>query len=112
MAAFGTYVLAAHTVQRRSKEIVMRKLHGARRRDIGKLVVREIGALTLVSALVALPLAAIAIERYLASFVEHAPIGYWTLAFALASTLVVAMLAVARQAWMAMRMMPADALRV
>ena len=112
IAAFGTYVLAAHTVQRRAKEIVMRKLHGARRRDIGALVVREIGALTLVSALVGLPLAAIAIERYLASFVEHAPIGYWTLAFALASTLVVAMLAVARQAWIAMRMLPAEALRV
>ena len=112
IAAFGTYVLASHTVQRRGREIVMRKLHGARRRDIGKLVVREIGALTLVSALIALPLAAIAIERYLATFVEHAPIGYWTMAFALGSTLVVAMLAVARQAWIAMRMVPADALRV
>lgn len=111
-AAFGTYVLSAHTVQRRAKEIVMRKLHGARRRDIGKLVVREIGALTLVSALVGLPLAAIAIERYLATYVEHAPIGYWTMLFALASTLAVAMVAVARQAWVAMRMMPAEALRV
>lgn len=111
IAAFGTYVLAAHTVQRRAKEIVMRKLHGARRRDIGKLVVREIGSLTLVSALIGLPLAALAIERYLASFVEHAPIGYWTIAFALGSTLAVALLAVARQAWIAMRMAPADALR-
>lgn len=112
IAAFGTYVLSAHTVQRRAREIVMRKLHGARRRDIAKLVVREIGALTLVSALIGLPLAAIAIERYLATYVEHAPIGYWTMLFALASTLAVAMTAVARQAWIAMRMMPADALRV
>lgn len=112
IAAFGTYVLSANTVQRRAKEIVMRKLHGARRRDIGKLVVREIGALTLVSALIGLPLAAVAIERYLATYVEHAPIGYWTMLFALASTLAVAMIAVARQAWIAMRMMPAKALRV
>ena len=111
IAAFGTYVLSAHTVQRRAREIVMRKLHGAGRRDIGKLVVREIGALTLVSALIGLPLAAVAIERYLASYVEHAPIGYWTMLIALAATLAVAMIAVARQAWIAMRMMPADALR-
>lgn len=90
----------------------MRKLHGARRRDIGKLVVREIGALTLVSALIGLPLAALAIERYLATYVEHAPIGFWTMLFALASTIAVAMIAVARQAWIAMRMMPAEALRV
>lgn len=111
IAAFGTYVLSAHTVQRRAREIVMRKLHGAGRRDIGKLVVREIGALTLVSALIGLPLAAVAIERYLATYVEHAPIGYWTMLIALAATLAVAMIAVARQAWIAMRMMPADALR-
>jgi putative ABC transport system permease protein len=111
IAAFGTYVLAAHTVQRRSKEIVLRKLHGARRRAIGLLVLREIGLLILVAAAIALPLAGLAIARYLASFVEHAPIGYWTLLFALASTVAVALAAVARHAWLAMRMLPSDALR-
>jgi ABC-type antimicrobial peptide transport system permease subunit len=112
IAAFGTYVLAAHTVQRRAKEIVLRKLYGASRRDIGLLVVREIGTLTLVSAVIGLPLAALAIERYLATYVEHAPIGYWTMLFALASTLAIALVAVARQAWSAMRMMPSKALRI
>jgi hypothetical protein len=111
IAAFGTYVLAAHTVQRRAKEIVLRKLHGAGRRDIGVLVAREIGVLALVAALIALPLAAVAIERYLATYVEHAPIGYWTMLAALAATLATALTAVARHAWIAMRMMPADALR-
>lgn len=111
IAAFGTYVLSARTVQRRAKEIVMRKLYGAGRGHIGLLVVREIGTLTLIAAALGLPLAAVAIERYLATFVEHAPIGYWTLLLALASTLAVSLAAVARHAWIAMRMMPADALR-
>lgn len=112
IAVFGTYVLSAHTVQRRAKEIVLRKLYGARRPDIGLLVVREIGTLTLVAAGIGLPLAAVAIERYLATYVEHAPIGYWTLLMALAATLAIALVAVARHAWIAMRMMPSDALRV
>ncbi|MGZ8321109.1 MAG: FtsX-like permease family protein, partial [Telluria sp.] len=111
IAAFGTYVLSAHTVPRRSREIVLRKLHGARRRDIGRLVVQEIGTLTLVAAAIGLPLAALAIQRYLATYVEHAPVGYWTMLAALASTLAVALAAVARHAWIAMRMMPAAALR-
>jgi putative ABC transport system permease protein len=111
IAAFGIYVLSASSVQRRAKEIVLRKLHGAGRSDIGLLVLRETGALILVSAAVGLPLAAVAIARYLATYVEHAPIGYWTLLAALAATLAVALAAVARQAWIAMRMMPADALR-
>lgn len=111
IAAFGTYVLSAHTVQRRAKEIVLRKLHGASSRDIGVLVVREIGALALVAALIALPVAAVAIERYLSAYVEQAPIGYWTMLAALAATLATALTAVARHAWIAMRMMPAEALR-
>ncbi len=111
IAAFGTYVLSAHTVQRRAREIVLRKLHGAGRGDIGLLVAREIGTLALVSAAAGLPIAAVAIARYLAGYVEHAPIGWWTLLAALATTLAVALVAVARNAWIAMRMQPAQALR-
>ncbi|WP_426173280.1 FtsX-like permease family protein [Massilia sp. TWR1-2-2] len=112
IAALGTYVMAAYTVQRRAKEIALRKLFGAGRHDVGVLVVREIGGLTAISAVIALPLAAVAIHRYLSTYVEHAPIGYWPLLLALASTLAVALIAVARHAWIAMRTMPSDALSV
>ena len=111
IAAFGTYALAAHTVQRRAGEIVLRKLYGARRPDIGWLVARDIGALLLPASLIGLPLAFLAIRRYLAGFVEQAPIGGWTLAAALACTVAVAGLAAARHAWLAMRLVPARALR-
>ncbi|MFS2007387.1 FtsX-like permease family protein [Duganella sp. CT11-25] len=111
IAAFGTYVLSANTVQRRAREIVLRKLHGARRADIGLLVVREVGLLMLASAVIGLPVAAVAINRYLANYVEHAPIGYWTLLFALSLTLGIALIAIARHTWIAMRMPPADVLR-
>lgn len=111
IAAFGTYVLSAHSVQRRAKEIVLRKLHGAARRDIALLVVRETGALVLLSAAIGLPIAGLAIARYLAGYIEHAPIGGWTLLAALSCTLAIALLAVARHSWIAMRMQPALVLR-
>ncbi|NGZ87993.1 ABC transporter permease [Duganella aceris] len=111
IAAFGTYVLAANTVQRRAREIVLRKLHGARRGDIGLLVVREVGTLVLAAAVIALPVAALAIQRYLSNYVEHAPIGYWTLLLALSLTLTIALAAVARHTRIAMRMAPADVIR-
>ena len=50
IAACGVYVLAADTVQRRTKEIALRKLFGTQRRDIGKLIAIEIGAVILLSA--------------------------------------------------------------
>jgi cell division protein FtsX len=111
IAGVGTYVLSANTVQRRAREIVLRKLHGARRGDIGLLVLREIGTLILIAAVIGLPLAAIAIQRYLAGYVEHAPVGYWTLLFALALTLLIALSAISRHAWLAMRLSPVEALR-
>jgi putative ABC transport system permease protein len=111
IAAFGVYVLAADTVQRRTKEIALRKLFGTRRRDIGKLVAKEIGAAILLSAVVALPLAALAIGRYLAPYTERTPLAFWSLAFALVVALATAAFAAARQAWVAMMLKPAVALR-
>jgi len=111
IAAFGTYALSANTVQRRAKEIVLRKLHGARRADIGLLVMREIGFITLIAAAVSLPIALVLIERHLSGYIEHAPIGYWTLAFALLLTLATALIAIARHTWAAMRLPPVQALR-
>lgn len=111
IAAFGVYVLAADAVQRRTKEIALRKLFGTRRRDIGKLVAKEIGAVILLSAVVALPLAALAIGRYLAPYTERTPLAFWSLAFALVVALATAASAAARQAWVAMMLKPAVALR-
>jgi hypothetical protein len=111
IAACGVYVLAADAVQRRTKEIALRKLFGTRRRDIGKLVAKEIGAVILVSAIVALPLAALAIARYLAGYTEWTPSAYWALALAPLASLATAAFAGARQGWIAMTLKPAVALR-
>jgi hypothetical protein len=111
IAAFGAYVLAADAVQRRTAEIALRRLFGARRRDIGRLVAGEIGGLVLLSAVVALPLAALAIARYLATYTEHAPIAFWTLAFSLGAAAAITAVAAARHAWIAMMLRPAVALR-
>lgn len=111
IAAFGVYVLAADAVQRRTKEIALRKLFGTSRRDIGKWVAKEIGAAILLSATVALPLAALAIGRYLAAYTERTPLAFWALALALLASLATAAFAGARQAWIAMTVKPAVALR-
>ena len=112
IAAFGTYVLSANTVQRRAREIVLRKLHGAGRSAIAMLVVREIGMLILIASMIGLPLAALGIRRYLSTYVVQAPIGYWTLLLALSLTWAIALIAIARHTWLAMRMVPVRALRM
>jgi putative ABC transport system permease protein len=111
IAAIGVYVLATDAVQRRTREIALRKLIGARRRDVGRLIAREIGAVMLLAALIALPLSSLAIARYLSPFVERSPMVYWALAIAIVTALAVVSVAAARQARIAMLMRPSVALR-
>jgi hypothetical protein len=56
-------------------------------------------------------LAALAIGRYLAAYTEWTPLAYWALAFAPLASLATAAFAGARQAWIAMTLQPAVALR-
>ena len=111
IAAFGIYVLAAYSVRRREKEIVLRKLYGASRGAIGRLVAHDIGLLVAGGALLGLPLAWLAIQHYLGGFATRAPIGGWTLALGLLLACVVALAATVRHALAAMRLRPAQALR-
>jgi hypothetical protein len=111
LAAFGIYVLSASSVQRQERQIVMRKLHGAGSGAIARLVGREFVLLVGAGALLGLPLAVAAIQRYLAGFVERAPAGHWPLAAALLLAMLVALLATARHTLAALRLSPALALR-
>jgi ABC-type antimicrobial peptide transport system permease subunit len=111
IAAIGAFVLATDAVQRRTREIALRKLFGALRQDVARLVLAELGAIVLLAALVALPLAALAIARYLAPFSERTPMAYWALVLAGAAATGVVGVAAARQARVAMKMKPAVALR-
>jgi putative ABC transport system permease protein len=111
IAAFGIYVLSAYSVQRRSREIVLRKLYGASGAAIGRLVAREFAALLGAGALIGLPLAWLATERYLAGFTERAPIGLWAVGAALAVATLVAFGSTLRHTLTAVRVAPVLALR-
>lgn len=111
IAAFGIYVLSAYSVQRRSREIVLRKLYGASGAAIGRLVAREFAALLGAGALIGLPLAWLATERYLAGFTERAPIGLWAVGAALALATLVAFGSTLRHTLSAVRVAPVLALR-
>ena len=111
LACFGIYVLSSYTIRRRAREFVLRKLHGATPRQIGLLVAREWLALLALGAVLALGPAWLWTERYLASFVERAPMGWWPLAIACAGVGTVALAGCVRQAVAAMRVSPAQALR-
>jgi putative ABC transport system permease protein len=111
IAAFGIYVLAAYSVQRRAREIVLRKLYGAGNTAVGGLVMREFAVLIGAGALLGLPPAWLAMQQYLAGFTERAPVGMWTIAASLTVAGAVALGSTLRHTLAAVRIRPALALR-
>ncbi len=112
LSAFGVYALAAYTVRRSAREIVVRKLYGAGRGRIARLVAREFAPLLAAAAVVGLPLAGWLARAWLENFTERSPGILWVLPAALLALLATTALAALRHARIAMAMRPAQALRV
>jgi len=110
LAAFGLYALSAISLQRRRREIVLRKLYGASHLKIARLVARNFAGLIAIGSLVGLPIAGVATAQYMSGFVERAPIGLWPLVAAFLLVLLVALSATLRHTLIAMRIKPALAL--
>lgn len=114
LAAVGIYALAAYTLRRREREIVLRKLHGAGAGAVAGLLLREFAGVLVAACAVALPLAAWLSQRYLADFVERAPVGPGSLRVLLAAVALLAVVtavAIARHLHAALALRPLQALR-
>ncbi|MCE4555664.1 ABC transporter permease [Roseateles cellulosilyticus] len=114
LAAVGIYALAAYTLRLREREIVLRKLHGAGAGAVAGLLAKEFAGVLAVACAVALPVAAWLSQRYLADFVERAPVGpfsLWVLLVSAALLAVVTLLAVARHLRAALALRPLQALQ-
>ena len=113
LAAVGIYALAAYTLRRREREIVLRKLHGAGPGAVAALLAREFAGVLAAACVVALPLSAWLSQRYLADFVVRAPVGplsLWVLLAAGGLLAAVTLLAVARHLQAALALRPLKAL--
>ena len=111
IACLGLFGLAAFTVERRKLEIAMRKVFGARDRDIAVLMVHQFTRPVLVANLLAWPIAWWLMRDWLNGFSERITLhaGWFIAAGALA--LLIATLAVVGQALRVSRTRPAVTLR-
>jgi putative ABC transport system permease protein len=111
IACLGLFGLATYTARRRTKEIGIRKALGA---TVGHIVgllsaafLRRVG----LAALVALPVAYVAVRVWLQQFADRVALSPWLFAAAVAAALTLAALTVSVQALRAARLDPVDALR-
>ncbi len=111
IAGFGIYVLSAYSVRRKEREIVLRKLHGARHSDVAKMVLADSLSVIVAGTLIGLPIAFVAAQRYLASFVQQAPLAIWITGAAAMCAALLVLFASARHTLAAIRIAPNQVLR-
>lgn len=111
IACLGLFGLATYAAQSRRREIGIRKVLGASVAGIISLLSVDFLKLVLVSAIVALPLAAYALHRWLDDFAYRIALPWWVFAGALGVAALIALLTVSIQAVRAALANPVKSLR-
>jgi putative ABC transport system permease protein len=110
VANLGLIIIMAFLVKRKTREIGIRKVHGASRADIVKLLNGRILLWIALAFVVASPPACWVMSRWLDNFAQKISLGWQIFAMAGAAVLVVAMAAVSLQSLRASRMNPVRAI--
>ena len=111
VACLGLFGLAAFTAERRTKEIGIRKALGATRGNVLGMLLWQFSQPVLWANLIAWPVAAIAMNRWLQGFAYHIGLEKWLFFAASAVALLIALATVGIHSMSVARSKPATALR-
>jgi putative ABC transport system permease protein len=111
IACLGLFGIAAFSSERRTQEIGIRKVMGAETPDIMRLLLWQFSKPVLYANLIAWPVAALIMHRWLQGFAYHVPLDPRLFIATTVLTLIVALATVSAQCWPVARAKPAAALR-
>ena len=108
---FGIFSMVSLTCERRRKEMAIRKVHGAKIRDIIGLFAKEYGILLLVSAVVAFSVGYAVMKQWLQTYVIQTTISWWIYAIILLLVTLLIVLCIGYRVWKAANENPADVVK-
>jgi putative ABC transport system permease protein len=111
IACLGLFGLASFTVEKRTKEIGIRKVLGATAANIALLLTKEFTKFLLLANVIAWPIAYLIMNNWMRNFPYRTSIGVQAFILAGAMALVIALAAVSYQSIKAAVTRPIDALR-
>ena len=111
IAVFGIYALSSFNLRRKRKEIAIRKVLGATRWDITRMVFKEYVWLALLANVIALPLACYFLNIWLETYSYRISIRLWMLLLVILFSLAIVILTVLNQVAKASRENPAEVVK-
>ena len=107
----GIFSIITLSCQERRREIAVRKVHGAKVKDILGIFAREYGVVFVVSSVAAFMVGYLAIHHWMRQFLCQATISWWIYAAILASMALILCLTVGHRVLKATRENPADVIK-
>ena len=111
ISCLGLFGLATFTVEKRTKEIGIRKVLGASATHIWHLVSKDFMVLILFSCLVAVPTSYYFLDEWLSAFAYRISISWWVMLAGGAGSLLIGLLTVSSKSLYAALRNPVDSLR-
>jgi len=111
ISALGLFGISSYDVQLRIKEIGIRKISGASVRQLIQLLTKDFLKYLLIAIVIACPIAALAVIRYLDNFAYRTDLSAWVFVVASIFTIIVALATMLWHTYRAARRNPVEALR-
>ena len=111
IAVFGIYSVSQREMQRRRKEIAIRKTAGAKTREVMAMFFREYLIITLAACALALPLAGLFIHRWLQGFAYRVSMSWWMFAVVILVVAAIVLLTIFSQVNRASNQNPAEVVK-
>ena len=111
IAVFGVYSIITLACRQRRKEIALRKIHGAKLRDILRMFVREYGLILVVSSFIAFAVGYLIMHRWLESYVQRTPFSWWVFVLIFVATALLIALSVGTRVLRTAHENPADVIK-
>lgn len=111
IACMGLLSLSAYAISRRTKEIGVRRVNGARIGEILVLLNKDFVKWVAIAFIIATPIAFLAMKKWLDTFAYKTELSWWIFITAGILALTIALLTVSWQSWKAATRNPVEALR-
>ena len=111
IAIFGIYSLITLTCEQRRKEIAIRKVNGAKVKDILQMFLHEYFLLLTLAALIAFPLTYTVMKQWIETYNRQVAIGIWPFILVYALMALVMIASIGGRVWKAANENPADVVK-
>ena len=111
IACLGLIGLTSFMVERKTKEISVRRVHGATVSNVNTMLSKEFLGLIMIANLISWPIAWFGINRWLESFSRHIDLQWYLFVISALVTVFITVMITSYHAFRASRMNPADTLK-